>query len=276
MNDADSIYYRQLQKDAETFANQAMAILVSMQGHQKTAVKKDDMDESTDADIEAEKIIINNIRKKYPTHSIYSEEAGETKGTEPYRWVIDPLDQTKEYIRGGSEYNRLIAVEYESSVVAGVSLLHGVNILYTGSKGNGASYNGKPLRVSPQQDIRNSFIGFNLPNRNTKKEERDTDMNLLSTLIDTTYRVRPFWDQTKAMGWVGRGILDANIAPPHLFKWHDIASSIILVQEAGGVVTDWLGNAVTEKTSGYGILASNGILHEQLLEIIKKSKEGTL
>ena len=84
------------------------------------------------------------------------------------------------------------------------------------------------------------------------------------------------WDQAKAMGWVGRGILDANITPPHLFKWHDIASSVILVQEAGGIVTDWFGNAVTEKTSEYGILASNGILHEQLLEIIKKSKEGTL
>jgi len=263
-------YYNEMQKDAEVFAKGAMDILVSMQGKETVAVQKDEMDLSTSADIAAEKYIIDAIVKKYPSHSISSEEIGEIKGSEPFRWVIDPLDQTKEYFRGLNEYNCLIGVEYNEEVICGVTLQHGIDTLYSGSKGNGAYCNGKAAHVSTQTDFLNSFIGFNLPNKKLGEKEISNDLSVLSTLINSVYRVRPFWDQAKVMGWVARGILDGNIAPPHVFKWHDMASSVILIEEAGGKITDWYGNPVTEKTSENGVVASNGILHEELLTYIKK------
>jgi myo-inositol-1(or 4)-monophosphatase len=240
-----------------------------MQGRETLAVQKDEMDESTSADLAAEKCIIDHIKKKYPTHGIYSEEIGEIKGSESYRWVIDPLDQTKEYIRGLTEYNCLIAVEYEEKVISGVTLQHGIDTLYTGSKGNGVTCNGKPIHVSAQTNFSDAFIGFNLPNKKLDVKEIKDDLSILSTLIRSVYRVRPFWDQAKVMGWVARGILDGNIAPPHVFKWHDMASSIILIEEAGGKVTDWHGNPVTEKTNGNGVVASNGTFHDELLYLVQ-------
>jgi len=269
-------YFLQLQQDAEKIASGAMKILASMQGKETLEVQKDEVDESTSADIKAEHYIIKEIRKKYPDHIIYSEEMGLLIGKEPFRWVIDPLDQTKEYVRGISEYNTLIAIEHKVDVVVGITLQHGNDNLYVGSKYNGSYLNGKRIHVSGQSNISNSFIGFNLPNRKMEKNDIRIANNILPSLIDTVYRVRPFWDQAKVMGWVARGVLDGNIAPPHVFKWHDIASSIILVEEAGGIVTDSDGNKVTEKTCQNGVIASNGKIHNKLLTIINKSKKGLI
>jgi myo-inositol-1(or 4)-monophosphatase len=255
-------------------ATKAMDILVSMQGKETVAVQKDEMDLSTSADIAAEKCVIDFVKEKYPTHGIYSEEIGEIKGTEPYRWVIDPLDQTKEYSRGLSEYNCLIAIEYNSEPIVGVSLQHGIDTTYTGSKGNGSYCNDKKMHVSDQSILANTFIGFNLPNRKNDPIDIEKDLSILSTCIPLVYRVRPFWDQAKVMGWVARGLLDGNIAPPHVFKWYDVASSIIVVKEAGGTITDWHGNPVTEQTFTNGIVASNGIIHTQLLDLIQKAING--
>jgi myo-inositol-1(or 4)-monophosphatase len=265
-------FYQQLQKDAEDIARKALAILESMQGKETVAVQKDEEDLSTSADLAAEKCIVDFIKNAYPTHGIYSEELGEIKGSEPYRWVIDPLDQTKEYFRGLSEYNCLIGIEYNGEPVVGVTLQHGINMYYTGSKGNGAFMNGLPIHVSDSSVIENMFIGFNLPHRKLETGAIDRDLSLLGALVHTVYRVRPFWDQSKAMAWVARGVLDANVVPADVFKWHDMASSVITVQEAGGVITDWLGNAVTEKTVKNGVLASNSQkTHTQLLALIQKA-----
>jgi len=261
-------YYLELQKDSEEFARGAMKILASMQGKETLEVQKDEIDQSTTADTKAESYIVKRIREKYPRHSIDSEEMGEIQGSEPYRWIIDPLDQTKEYIRGLPEYNCLIAVEHNGEVIVGVTLQHGVESLYSGSKTNGSFLNNRRIHVSNQSNFSNSFIGFNLPNRKMPTPDIQKAKTLLLPLLDLVYRVRPFWDQSKVMSWVARGIIDGNIAPPHVFKWHDIAASIILVEEAGGVVTDFYNNKVTEKTSHNGVIASNGILHEKLLQIV--------
>jgi myo-inositol-1(or 4)-monophosphatase len=270
MSNDTNILYKQFETDAGMIAERAMEILVSMQGKETIAVQKDEGDASTSADIAAEKCIVDFIKKKYPTHCIYSEEMVEINGTEPFRWVIDPLDQTKEYMRGVSIYNCLVAIEEDCEVVAGITLHHGVNELYKGSKGNGATLNDKAIHVSDQSNFSLGFIGFNLPHRKLEKSEVEKDLQILSSLISTVYRVRPSSDQSKSMGYVARGVLDGNIAPPHVYKWHDVASSVILVKEAGGMITDWFGNSLTEKTSANGIVASNGKIHDQLLKIVQQ------
>lgn len=264
--------YLQLQNDALTIAKKAMDILVPMQGKETTAVQKDEGDLSTSADLASEAYIIDAIKALYPNHAIYSEERGDIPGTDPYRWVIDPLDGTKEFVRGLEEYNCLIAIEHHGQPVVGVTIQHGLNNTYVASKGNGAFLNTKPLHVSLEKPLATMFVGFNLPNRKLAPEAIENDLSLLNTLIHTVYRVRPCWDQAKAMAWVARGALDANVTPGHVFKWHDLASSIPIVQEAGGIITDWHGNPVTENTITHGVIASHSRkTHDQFLALIHKS-----
>lgn len=276
MNKSQKTYYQELEHHAQTIATNAMDILVSMQGSQKTVVQKDVVDLSTTADIQAEQYIIDRIQKKYPDHNISSEEIGEIQKKGAYTWIIDPLDQTKEYVRGASDFNCLIGIKQKDIFIVGVSVLHGSNICYRGSKGNGAYVNDKRIQVSSQSNLLQSFIGFNLPNRMIPSEEQAKDIRLLESLISSVYRVRPCSDQAKTLGKVAQGILDGNIASPHLFKWYDIASSIAIVEEAGGVITDWFGNPVTEKTYTNGIVASNGVLHDTLLAMVQTRMKGTL
>jgi len=273
MTETNSQFYRELQKDAERFAQEAMKILVSLQGKETVAIQKDELDLSTSADITAEKYIIDAIRKKYPKHGIDSEEAGEFSGTEPYRWVIDPLDETKEYVRGLKEFNCLIGVEEDTHIVAGASNCYGTNELYSASKGNGATCNTVQLHVSSQKNLVNAFIGYSLPNRKLEELEIRHGLSLLNHFIHHVYRVRGFWDHAKSLGWLARGALDGIILLPQTYKWPDIASSVILVKEAGGTITDWHGNEVTEKTNQNGVVASNGILHGELLKIVNQTKE---
>lgn len=263
-------FYLQLQHDAEAFTKGGMEILVAMQGKEKVAVQKDEIDLSTSADLAAEKYIIDAIKQKYPDHSIYSEEAGNLPNTSSYRWIIDPLDETKEYFRGIAEFNCLIAIEENGHLIGGASLCHGTNELYAASKGNGAYLNGKPIHVSTQTDLFDGFIGFALPNRKIPQPEIDRGLSLLGKLVQSTYRVRGFWDHAKSLGWVARGALDGAVLSAHLYKWPDVASSISLVEEAGGKTTDFFGNEVREDTYEHGIIASNGKIHEKLLEMVKQ------
>jgi len=265
-------FYLQLQKDAEEIVEKAATLLVSKEHSFSIVTQKDDVDIATSADIEAEKLIIDAIHLKYPDHGIDSEERGKMPGKSSYVWVIDPLDGTKEYARGVGEYNCLLAVEENERLVVGVTRRIGLNTLYSCSNGNGAFRDGKPIKVSANDNLSTSIIGFHIPNKKKSKNDIRQNLNILEKLICTVYRVRPGWDTAKQFGWVAQGTLDAHIVPSHIIKWCDVASTILLVEEAGGKVTNFHGNPVKGSDYNDGIIASNGKLHEQLLSIINKSK----
>lgn len=266
-------YYRQLREDAEFIVNRACKLLSRYQKKATVVVQKDIGDMATTADYAAEKLIREFIQKKYPYHSIIGEEKGLTKKQSEYLWIIDPLDGTKEYARGLSEYNCLVAVEHKGTLVVGVLQRNGTNEVYSAEAQRGAWRNKKQLHVSDQSDLSRSYVGYHLPIPTATASHHDVErhFDMLKTLTFACYRVRPGWDDARQLAWIAQGILDAHIIPVELKnEWHDLAPGILLVQEAGGVVTHLDGSPLQAYERQKGFIASNGHIHDQLLSFIRK------
>lgn len=266
-------FYKQLQKDAEYLAVSAGKLLDRAQKGATIVVQKDIGDFALTADLASEKLIRTYIQKKYPDHSVIGEEGGLTDKHSEYLWIIDPLDGTKEYARGIPEYNCLIVVEHKGKLIVGVIRRNGFNETYTCVAGGGAWGNKKPIHVSKQSDLSRAYIGYHLPVPTSSTSRRDVErhFDILKELTFSCYRLRPSWDDAKSMAWVAQGMLDAHIIPAELKnEWHDVASGILLVQEAGGEVTHLDGSPVISHDMSKGFLASNGRTHDKLLAIIRK------
>lgn len=266
-------FYQQLQEDAEYIAERAGQLLKRYQKTATVVVQKDIGDFAMTADLASEKLIRTYIQKKYPGHSVMGEEGGLTDKHSEYLWIIDPLDGTKEYARGIPEYNCLIAVEHEGKLVVGVIRRNGLVETYTCAAGGGAWGNKKPIHVSKQADLSRAYIGYHLPVPTSTARRRDVErhFDILKELTFSCYRLRPSWDDAKSMAWVAQGILDAHIIPAELKnEWHDVASGILLVQEAGGKVTHLDGSPVISHDMSKGFLTTNGVIHDELLSILRK------
>lgn len=256
--------YKQIRNDTEYLASEAGKILADTQDKFKVVKMKDAVDLATSADLASEKFIIDFIKNKYPDHSIYSEEAGIINPNHDFLWIIDPLDGTKEYVKGLEEYNCLIGVEYKNELVVGSVRRNGVNELYSGAQGLGSYLNHKQIHVSNQSDLANSFIGFHMPTRSQTEAQINTELRLLHNLINKTYRIRPAWDDAKSIVWVARGILDGHIIGK-LKGWFDVAAALAILKEAGGTVTDWRGNDIKNQDISHGLVVSNSVIHKNLL-----------
>lgn len=263
----NSVDYRELARDSASFVKKAGTLLTRQQRSTKIRGYKDIADIVTTADLASEKLLVSLIHKKYPSHSIDSEEMGVERKNSPYMWIVDPLDGTKEYARGITEYNCLIAVTQNDVLVAGAMWREGVGDLYTCAKGYGSKLNGRSITVSSASNLQKSFIGLHTPVGSLPASLIDASMTLMRDLIGISYRVRPGWDDARHLGWVAQGVLDAHIVIPGTNKWCDVAPAIILVAEAGGTVTSMKGNPLTpERYKTEGLLASNTKLHDQLLK----------
>lgn len=253
---------------AAQLAIDASDLLKRMQGTQTTAVQKDEVDIATSADLAAEKLIINGIKEKYPSHSIYSEEAGKSNESSEYQWIIDPLDGTKEYVRGSDDFNVLIALEYQRKLIVGAYSRVINSNLFTTSFQGGSFKNGKKIEVSKASELHSSVIGFRLPNRSSGQDVIKIRVNTLEKLINNLYRVRCPSDDAHAFAMVACGQLEAHVLYDGVCDWYDVAPTLLLVKEAGGMVTDFFGNEVKSADFSHGILASNGHIHSQMLELI--------
>jgi myo-inositol-1(or 4)-monophosphatase len=268
----NTVLYKQFENDAKQWVEEAGKILVSHEHNFTVVNQKDEMDIATNADIEVEQYFRKVIAAKYPDHAVYGEELGLSNPNATYVWVIDPLDCTKEYVKGVGEYNTLVAVEEQGQLVAGVVRRFGHDLVYSASKGNGAYLGETKLHVSTTSSLDLSFIGMNFPNKKRNSDSAiDTYVSLLESLMKQAYRIRPGWDDAKMFAWVAQGAHDAVVSIPIANKWVDVAPAILLVTEAGGKVTDWHGNSIVNHDLSKGILVSNGIVHEQLLTIVKEA-----
>lgn len=270
-------FYQQLREDAEYIAERAGQLLKRYQRTATVVVQKDIGDFATTADLASEKLIRTYIQKNYPDHSIMGEEGGLTDKHSQYLWIIDPLDGTKEYARGVKEYNCLIAIERNSQLVVGVIQRNGLDELYSAARSQGATKDRKSIRVSTVSDNKLCHIGYHLPVGSSRfdREKVAKHFPLLKQLTFTCYRLRPCWDDAKALGYVASGILDAHIISAELpTSWHDVAAGLLLVQEAGGRVTHLDGGELIPHDMSRGFLASNGPLHDTLIKLIGKELYG--
>jgi len=215
----------------------------------------------TNVDLESEKAIITIIKEKFPDHIIHSEEKG-TEGTDSdYRWIIDPLDGTHNFLFNIPFFAVSIGLAYKKDVIMSAVLLPIFNELYFAEKGKGAFLNGNPIKVAQQETLNNSLILYDNQFHNHE--------NMLPNyvkLVDKVFTTRILGSAACDLCSVARGRANARIF--HKPKLCDFAGGALIVEEAGGRATDFQGNRWNIDTKN--LIASNRKIHDELLALLNK------
>ncbi|MGC2164614.1 MAG: inositol monophosphatase family protein [Gallionella sp.] len=226
-----------------------------------TVTKKSHADFVSEVDRVAEQTIIQTLLEAYPDHAILAEESG-IQGESEYRWIIDPLDGTTNFLHGLPQFSVSIALEHKGILTQAVIYDPGRNDLYTATRGRGAYLNDKRLRVTRRTHLADSLIGTGFPY--TRFEHLDAYMAILKELMQKTSGLRRPGSAALDLAWMAAGRYD-GFFETGLKPW-DIAAGCLLVTEAGGMVSDMSGND-SFLQSGH-ICAGNPDIHPQLLKII--------
>lgn len=215
----------------------------------------------TEADLAAEKAIIDIIRRYFPHDSILAEESG-VHGAGERQWVIDPLDGTTNYSHRYPFFSVSVAYRVEGRIQLGIVYDPVAEELFSATVGGGAELNGKSIRVSEQADLRNGFLatGFSYNFR-----EMETNLELFTRVSRKVQAVRRDGSAALDLCYVACGRFD-GYWELSLSPW-DMAAGWLVVEEAGGTVSDLNGSPfqLEERT----VLASNGRIHRDLVEILR-------
>jgi len=214
----------------------------------------------TNVDKEAEIAVIDTITKNYPEHNILTEETEHKQDeTQSYRWVIDPLDGTTNYVHGFPFVCVSIALQKNDESIVGVVYNPILEELFYAEKGKGSFRNNKQISVSENTDFSKSLLATGFP-YDMLNEERNNIQNF-SKLIKKCRGIRRPGAAALDMCYVACGIFD-GYWELELFPW-DTAAGLIILQEAGGKITKFDGSkfSIFDKE----IAASNGKIHEEML-----------
>ncbi|HYK01977.1 MAG TPA: histidinol-phosphatase [Thermoanaerobaculia bacterium] len=217
-----------------------------------------DMSPVSEADEAVERMIRERLETERPDDSILGEEFG-TTGTGPRRWIIDPIDGTKNYVRGIPVYATLIGVEENGRLSAGVVSAPALGRRWWASRGEGAFCNGKRIRVSQFARLEESHLTYDSV---TDFDQHGGTVRFLS-LLRRCVRARGFGDFWAHM-LVAEGAVEIALEPA-VAPW-DMAAVQIIVEEAGGRFTDMRGNP---RYDGGSALSTNGLVHDAVLEFFR-------
>ncbi len=215
------------------------------------------------ADLAAEKIILSQIKKKFPSHKILSEELGKNGNNSNYYWIIDPLDGTTNYSMHNPLYGVSIALAHKNKIVLGITNMPELGELTVAELGKGVTVNGEKIRVSRQNKSAKSIFTFC----------HGSLIHDIKRAIKLYGRFKPLGLDFRQMGssvvefnFVAMGRTEAIMLPGA--NLYDVAAGSIIVKEAGGRVTDFKNKDWTIRSKN--ILASNGLVHGQILKIINQ------
>jgi myo-inositol-1(or 4)-monophosphatase len=193
----------------------------------------------TQVDRAAEEAIIEIVRKAYPDHGFLAEESGTMSKDAEYRWIIDPLDGTTNFIHGFPQYGVSIAIEHRGALAHAVVYDPAKNELFTASKGRGAFVNDRRVRVSKCTRLQEALIGTGFPFKEVSRLDLYTRQ--LVRFMQTSAGVRRAGAAALDLAYVACGRLD-GFWELGLSPW-DMAAGTLLIQEAGGLVGDLQGDS---------------------------------
>jgi len=219
----------------------------------------------TEVDHAAEQAIIEVLRRAYPDHAILAEESGATAGSSgesEYTWIIDPLDGTTNFIHGFPQYAVSIALRHKNVITQAVIYDPTKNELFTASRGRGAYLNERRIRVSKRAQLADTLIGTGFPFRDL--QSLDEYLAMFRELTVRTAGIRRAGAAALDIAYVAAGRLD-GFWEMGLSSW-DMAAGALLVQEAGGLVGDFQGEA--DYLDSGRIICGNPKIFAQLLQVI--------
>ena len=217
----------------------------------------------TASDKKVEKILIEELQKARPNYSILSEEIGEINNDDSFKWIIDPIDGTSNFLHGIPHFGISIGLEHNKEIICGIVYDPIKDEMFTAEKGNGAYINNQRMRVSARSKLKDCIIFSGGPR--FKSENKDLafeEYKKFSSRVNIA--IRKLGSASLDMAYVAAGRCD-GFWQRDLSYW-DIAAGIILVKEAGGFVIDFKGNDdyVENKT----ILVSNSKINKEMLEVL--------
>jgi len=218
----------------------------------------------TISDKKVEKILINELQKARPDYSILSEEIGQINNNKSFKWIIDPIDGTANFLHGIPHFAISIGLENEGEIICGIIYDPIKDEMFIAEKGNGSYLNNKRIRVSARSKLKDCVIFTGGPRQKVQDKELSlAEYKKFSSIVNTP--IRKMGSAALDMAYVSAGRCD-GFWQRHLNYW-DIAAGIILVREAGGFVTDFFGqNRYLENKT---ILVTNSKINKEMIEILK-------
>jgi len=218
----------------------------------------------TASDKKVEKILIDELQKARPNYSILSEEIGKINNDESFKWIIDPIDGTANFLHGIPHFAISIGLEHDGEIICGIIYDPIKDEMFVAEKGNGSYLNNQRIRVSSRSKLENCIIFTGGPKIGVKNRELFLkEYNNVSSKVPTS--IRKLGSASLDMAYVASGRCDGFWQRD--LKYWDIAAGIILVRESGGFVTDFKGEKgyMQNKT----ILATNSKINNEMIEILK-------
>ena len=212
-------------------------------------------------DKDVDRLIIAEIKRHYPHHSLLTEESSFLQGDPDWLWIVDSLDGTGNFANFNPFFSVCIALMHKSELLLGTMYAPAINEFYFAEKGKGAYLNGGRIRVSDITDLSQSYIFY----CEGGEKDRSKTGKIISRVYPHVMDMRKLGSAGLEIAWVATGRGEAYFTTK-IEPW-DVAPGVLLIQEAGGEVSDFHGDSWKLQRSD--ILFSNGKVHQELLDLIK-------
>jgi myo-inositol-1(or 4)-monophosphatase len=248
-------------------ARDAGHILADRRGRALQVSNKGDIDLVTEADLASEKLIIERIKSHYPRHAILAEESGATEGVEMVpgksdaKWIVDPLDGTTNYAHGYPCFCVSIALERDGVIELGVIYDPTRDEMFAAERGQGATLNDRRIRVSGVEDLNSAMLCTGFP---YNVRERPDFARHFANFTMEAQAVRRDGSASLDLAYLAGGRFD-GFWEEGLKAW-DVAAGVLLIEEAGGRVTDFDGSLLDIYAPK--VLASNGLVHGAKMRVL--------
>jgi len=238
-------------------------------GSRRIAYKGSPTNLVTEMDARVEELIVGRLAASFPDDAVLGEERGASMGRSGRRWIIDPLDGTTNYAHGFPAFGVSIGLESAGRVELGVVYDPNLDEMFVAERGRGTTVNERPLAVSSTPTLDESLLATGFPYN--IREARDNNLKEYAAFSVRVRAVRRLGSAVLYLAWLACGRLD-GYWELRLGPW-DVAAGSLLVEEAGGQITDLTGGALNLDSPS--LVASNGRIHAAILDVLREVRGGT-
>jgi myo-inositol-1(or 4)-monophosphatase len=244
-------------------ARRSGAVLREGWGRIHAPERKGRIDLVTEFDRRSERLLLDGLRSRYPAHAILAEESGEHRAPGAVRWLVDPLDGTTNFAHNYPFFCVSVAAECEGVLVAGAVYDPVRDEMFAAARGEGATLNGAPLRVSAIARVDDALLVTGFPY--DVREHPERSVPLFQAFLTRAQGIRRDGSAALNLCYLAAGRFD-GFWEGSLSPW-DMAAGVVIVREAGGRVTDYDGAAF--ELTARRILATNTLVHDEMMEILR-------
>jgi len=252
---------------AAGIAREAGALLAGMFERRVAIESKGEFDLVTEADRASERLVVERLKKHFPSHGIVAEEGGGHESVSGYRWYVDPLDGTTNFAHSFPMFNVTMALEASGELIAGIIFDPIRNEMFAAERGGGAHLNGSRISVSKAARLAESLVATGFPSR---KRHLSLNIHFYHQLAMVTHGVRRCGSAAIDLAYVACGRLD-GFWEFGLNPW-DMAAGRLLVAEAGGKYSGMHGEP--HQLRGPDLLVDNGLIHDEIVGLFAEVFRG--